>query len=81
VKSANATEVPARFGLVAGGLAAIMGLRWWLAALLVAGPIAFAECRSAGWGVLATLGFAVAGSVVGTALRRFTATVGSKRDG
>jgi hypothetical protein len=33
---------------LAGGLAAVLRLRWWLAALLVAGPIAFAECRSAG---------------------------------
>ena len=67
--------------LLGGGLAAVLGLRWWLATLLVAGPIAFAECRSAVWGVLAMLGFAVAGSIVGTTLRRFSVPAGSKRDG
>jgi hypothetical protein len=47
----------------------------------VAGPIAFAECRSAGWGVLAMPGVAVADSAVGTALRRFSTSAGSKGDG
>jgi hypothetical protein len=67
--------------LLAGVLAAVVGLRWRLAVLLVAGPIAFTEWPSAGWGVLAMVGFAVAGSVVGTALRRFSTSAASKRDG
>ena len=55
---------------LAGGLTAVLGLRWWWAALLVAGPMALAEGRSAGWTVLVMLGFPTAGSVVGAALRR-----------
>jgi hypothetical protein len=55
--------------LLGGGLAAVLGLRWWLAALLVACPIVLAEHRSAGWSILLMLGFAAAGSALGAALR------------
>jgi hypothetical protein len=55
--------------LLGGGLAAFLGLRWWLAALLVACPIVLAEHRSAGWSILLMLGFATAGSALGAALR------------
>lgn len=62
-------------GITAGALLAIsaiastLGLRWWLAAGLVAAPILLAEFSSAGPSILLALAFAVAGSLVGVALR------------
>lgn len=43
--------------LLAAGLAAVLGLRWWVAALLVGCPIVLLEHRSAGWGILVALTF------------------------
>lgn len=63
------TGITAGALLLGGLLAAVLGLRWWIAVLLVAGPIILAECQSAGWAVLLMLGFAVVGSALGAALR------------
>jgi hypothetical protein len=63
------TGVTAGVLFVAGGLAAFLGVRWWISALLVACPIILAELRGAGWGLLAALVFAAGGSVAGTVVR------------
>ena len=63
------TGVTAGALLLGGILAAALGLRWWVAALLVAAPIVVAEGRGAGWAVLLMLGFAAGGSALGAALR------------
>jgi len=61
---------------IAAGLAALLGLRWWISALLVSCPLAVAEVRGAGWGLVpVVLAFAVAGAAGGGLLRR----LGSQR--
>jgi hypothetical protein len=55
--------------LLAALLAAVLGLRWWLAVVLVASPIVALEWRSAGWGILVALAFTGIGSGAGAALR------------
>jgi hypothetical protein len=63
-------------GVTAGALlltacvAAGAGLRWWVAALLVALPTLVAELSSAGWGITIALVVTCAGSLVGVAIRR-----------
>jgi len=49
---------------------AFAGVRWWIAALLVATPIAVAEYGTAGPGILVVSVFAVLGALIGTAVRR-----------
>jgi uncharacterized membrane protein len=49
---------------------AFAGVRWWIAALLVATPIAVAEYGTAGPGILVASMFAVLGALIGTAVRR-----------
>jgi len=63
------TGVTAGALLLGGALAAALGLRWWVAALLVAGPIVLAEGQDAGWALLLMIGFPTAGSALGAALR------------
>lgn len=55
---------------LAAGLGAFLGLRWWVATCLIAGPILLAEAPSAGSGILVALLFALAGSLLGAGLRR-----------
>ncbi len=68
------TGVTAGALLLAAGLAAGAGLRWWGAALLVAAPIFVAELSSAGWGILISLAFTGAGSLLGAIFRRMVGT-------
>ena len=60
--------------LVAAGVSAFGGVRWWLAALLVAAPLLAVEIRGLGWGAVLVVAFALAGGRLGavarTALRR-----------
>ncbi len=56
--------------LITAGLAALVGLRWWLAAILVVCPLLLAEVRSAGLAVVLAPGFAVVGGIGGSLLRR-----------
>jgi len=55
--------------LLSAAIATALGLRWWASALLVAFPIVLLEHRSAGWGVLLILAFAIAGSALGAVFR------------
>ena len=64
------TGVTAGALLLGAGLAALLGLRWWLAALLVGCPLVVYEHHSAGWAILASLAFTTAGSAGGAAVRR-----------
>jgi hypothetical protein len=66
------TGVTAGALLVVSGLASFAGVRWWLAALLVAGPLLAAEIRGIGWGAVLVFGLAVAGAGLGAAARRAT---------
>jgi len=42
---------------------------WWLAPVLVAGPLLVAEIRGLGWGALLVIGISLAGAGVGAAVR------------
>lgn len=55
---------------LAAGFAAAAGVRWWVAALLVAGPTIVAEASGIGPGVLVSLAFTSTGSLLGAAWRR-----------
>ena len=63
------TGVTAGALLVAAGLAAFGGVRWWFAALLVAGPLLAVEIRGLGWGAALVLAFALAGGAIGAVAR------------
>ena len=63
------TGVTAGALLLGAGLAALLGLRWWLAALLVGCPIVLYEQPSAGWAIFVSLAFTTAGSAAGAAVR------------
>ncbi len=64
------TGVTAGALLVASGLAALGGVRWWLAAMLVAGPLLAVEIRSLGWGAVLVFAFALAGAGIGAVARK-----------
>ena len=64
------TGVTAGALLVAAGLAALGGARWWLAALLVAGPLLAVEIRGLGWGAVLVLAFTSAGAGIGAVARK-----------
>ena len=64
------TGITAAALLVASGLAAALGARWWLAALLVAGPLVVAESSGLGAGLALPALIAVPGAVVGALARR-----------
>ena len=66
------TGVTAGALLLSAAVAAALGLRWWVSALLVALPIALLEHQSMGWGILLILAFTIAGSALGTAFRVMT---------
>jgi hypothetical protein len=63
------TGVTAGALLVASSVAAFGGVRWWLAALLVAGPLLAVEIRGLGWGAALVLAFALAGGGLGAVAR------------
>jgi len=67
------TGVTAGALLIVGGLAALAGLRWWIAAALVVCPLLLAEVRSVGWGLALAPAFAVVGALGGTLLHRTVA--------
>ena len=56
--------------LVAAGVSAFGGVRWWVAALLVAGPLLAVEIRGLGWGAALVLAFALAGAGLGEFARK-----------
>lgn len=66
------TGVTAALLLIGGGLSAGAGLPWWLATLLVGGPVVVLEFRGAGWGIVIAPAFAAAGALVGKAVRYLT---------
>lgn len=66
----NDTDLTAGALLVVAGIAALSGLRWWLAAVLVVGPLLLAEIRGAGWGLVLAPVFAFAGALGGALLHR-----------
>lgn len=63
------TGVTAGALLVAAGVSAFGGVRWWVAALLVAGPVLAVEIRGLGWGAALVLAFALAGGSLGAVAR------------
>jgi hypothetical protein len=64
------TGVTAGALFLGSGLAAVAGVRWWLAALLVAAPLLAVEIRGLGWGAGLVLAFALAGAAGGAIARR-----------
>ena len=64
------TGISAAALFVASGVAAALGVRWWLAALLVAGPLLVAEWRGVGPGLLLPPAIALIGGVLGALVRR-----------
>jgi hypothetical protein len=64
------TGISAAALFVASGLAAALGVRWWLAALLVAGPLVVAEWSGVGPGLLLPPAIALIGGFVGALVRR-----------
>ncbi len=64
------TAVTVAFIVLAAALAALVGLRPWLAALLVAGPLVAAEWRGLGAGLVAPLVIAFAAAALGWLLQR-----------
>ena len=64
------TGVTAGVLFLAGGLSAALGLRWWLAILLVAGPMVLVEHRSAGAGIVLAPLITTAGALCGRASLR-----------
>ena len=67
------TGVTAGALLIVTGLAALAGLRWWIAAALGVGPLLLAEIGSAGWGLALAPAIAVVGALGGALLRRVAA--------
>lgn len=63
------TGVTAAVLLIAAGVASFLGLRWWLAALLLAAPLLIVESRAGGWGLLLVASISAAGAIVGRLLR------------
>ena len=70
------TGVMAGLLFVAATVVALLGLPWWIAALLVAGPLIGVELRALGVGLLLPLGLAALGSLLGRSLHR----AGSRRE-
>ena len=64
------TGVTAGALLIVTGVAALAGLRWWIAAVLVVGPLLLAEIGSVGWGLALAPAIAAVGALGGTLLRR-----------
>jgi hypothetical protein len=64
------TGVTAGALLVVAGLAALAGVRWWVAAGLVVLPILVIEIRSVGWGIAIAPAVSAIGAVAGAFLRR-----------
>jgi hypothetical protein len=64
------TGVTAGALLVVAGIAALSGLRWWIAAVIVVCPLLLAEIGSAGWGLLLAPAFTLVGALGGALLRR-----------
>ena len=70
------TGVTAGVLLVVAGASALSGVRWWLAAGLVALPLVVAEAPGAGWGLAAAPMFSVFGAAGGALLRRVGSDAG-----
>ncbi|MCX6552891.1 MAG: hypothetical protein NTY02_18130 [Acidobacteria bacterium] len=66
------TGVTAGALFLASALASALGVRWWLAPIMVAGPLLVAEIRGLGWGALLICAIALAGAGIGLAVRRLT---------
>lgn len=66
------TGVTAGALLLAAGVVAFLGLRWWWAALLVALPILVAEFRGGGLVLLAVSMFTIAGATLGALAGRIS---------
>jgi hypothetical protein len=64
------TGITAAALFVASGLAALLGVRWWLAALLLAGPLVVAESSGMGVGLALPPAIALIGGGLGALLRR-----------
>lgn len=68
------TGVTAGLLFVAAAGAAIAGLRWWHAALLIATPLILFEYRTAGSAIFLVIGIALLGGALGQSVRRFRST-------
>lgn len=75
------TGVTAGCLLFAAGVVAVVGVRWWQAALLVACPLVLVEYRSAGLGIVVALAFTTAGAAVGSGLAELARRQSGRRDG
>ncbi len=64
------TGITAGAVVIGSGLAAVAGLRWWLSALCVAGPLAVALAMQGGGAALVVLILGVVGGLGGSAVRR-----------
>jgi hypothetical protein len=64
------TGVTAGALLMVAGIAALSGLRWWVATALVVCPLLLAEFRSGGWGLVLAPVSSVLGAVAGGLVRR-----------
>jgi len=64
------TGVTAGALFLAAALSGLMGARWWLGPLLVAGPVLLAEQPTVGSAAFLILAIAVVGFAAGAALRR-----------
>lgn len=63
------TGVTAGALFLVSALASGLGVRWWLAPVLVAGPLIIAEFGGLGWGALLIVGISLAGAGIGAAVR------------
>lgn len=62
------TGITAGCLFLAAGVAVAVGVRWWLAAVLVALPLLAVEYRSAGWSITLALLFTSVGAGAGSGL-------------
>ena len=58
--------------ILVSGIVSLAGLRWWITAILVAGPLLLAEMWSPGWGFMLAPVFSILGALGGAFVRRLT---------
>ena len=56
--------------MVVAGLAALAGVKWWLATALAVGPLLLAESLHVGWGILLAPAITLVGAGGGVLLRQ-----------
>ena len=63
------TGVTAVALMAVAGLAALAGVRWWLATALAVGPLVLVESLAAGWGIVLAPAITLVGAGGGVLLR------------